>query len=80
LLASTPHRGFVNAVFLAQSVTKSASVDLSGWPQWAIVLVGTLVAVILIWIFMKVMKVALWILLFTVLVGGLLWTGRLLLN
>ena len=66
--------------FLAQVQSKSYIVDFSGWPQWAVVLVGTLAAAIVIWILMKVLKIALWILLFAVLVGGLIWAGYLLLQ
>lgn len=67
-------------MFLAQTVSKSYFVDFSGWPQWVVVLVGTLAAVVLIWIFMKLMKVALWIFLFIVLLAGLGWAGYLLLG
>jgi hypothetical protein len=77
-LESVRPRGFVAGVLLAQIQSKSYMVDLSGWPQWAVVLVSTLAAVILIWILMKVLKVALWLLFFAVLVGGLIWAGYLL--
>jgi hypothetical protein len=65
---------------LSQTATKTYLFDLSGWPQWAVVLVGTLVAVVLLWILMKLLKVALWLVLFAVLIGGLLWAGRLLIG
>jgi hypothetical protein len=64
----------------AEAVSKTYFLDFSGWPEWVLVLVGTLAAVILIWIFMKLLKVALWILLFVVLVGGLGWAAWLLLK
>lgn len=67
-------------MLLAQTVSKSYLFDFSGWPQWVVVLVGTLVAVVLIWIFMKLMKVALWVFLFIVLLAGLGWAGYLLLK
>jgi hypothetical protein len=67
-------------VLLAQAVTKSYSFDLSGYPQWLVVLAGTLAAVLVIWILMKLLKWTLWILLFCVLVGGVLWSLSLLLS
>lgn len=65
--------GFVMAVLLAEVVSKSYFIDLSGYPRWLVVLVGTLVAALLIWIGMKLLKVALWLLFFLVLVGGIAW-------
>ena len=67
-------------VLLAQTVTKDYFIDLSAYPQWLVVLVGTLVAVLVLWILMKVLKWTLWILLFLVLIGGVLWAMWLLLN
>ena len=59
-------------------ITKSTSVDLSAYPKWLVVLVGTFVAALVIWVLIKLLKVALWLLLFAVLIGGLFWTGYLL--
>jgi hypothetical protein len=67
-------------VLIAQVVTKSYFVDLSAYPQWLVVLVGTLAAVLAIWIMMKLLKWALWFLFFAVLVGGVLWSAYLLVN
>ncbi len=67
-------------MLFAETVTKTYLVDLSGWPQWAIVLVGTLVAALLIWILIKLLKLALWLLFFVVLVGGLGWAAWLLIK
>ncbi len=64
---------FVIAVLLAEAVSQSYFIDLSGYPRWLIVLVGTLVAALLIWIGMKLLKVALWLLFFLVLCGGIAW-------
>ena len=69
-----------DAVLLAQVVTKTYSADLSGYPQWLVVLVGTLVAALVIWILIKLLKWTLWILLFCVLIGGVLWAMWLLLQ
>ena len=54
-------------------VTKTSSFDISleGYPDWLVLLVGTLVAALAIWILIKVIKVALWLLFVAVLVGGL---------
>lgn len=67
-------------VLFAQVVTESYFVDLSAYPKWLVVLVGTFAAVLVIWIMMKLLKWALWFLLFVVLVGGVLWSGYLLVN
>ncbi len=58
---------------LADIVAKAYFVDLSGWPRWLVVLVGTVVLALLIWIGMKLLKVALWVLFFVVLIGGFAW-------
>jgi hypothetical protein len=55
-------------------------VDLSAYPQWAVVLVGTLLAALAIWIVMKLLKWALWLLFFAVLFGGCFWALWLLLR
>jgi len=68
------------AVLLAQADTQTYFIDLSQYPQWLVVLVGTFVAVLVIWLLIKVLKWTLWILLFFVLIGGLLWSMTLLLG
>lgn len=65
-------------VLFADAVTQSYLVDLSAYPKWLVVLVGTFAAVLLIWIMMKLLKWTLWLLMFVVLVGGILWSGYLL--
>ena len=65
---------------LAAAVTRTYSFDLSAYPQWLVVLVGTFAAVLILWIMMKLLKWTLWLLLFAVLIGGVLWSGYLLLN
>ena len=65
-------------VLLAELVTKTWFVDLSEYPPWLVVLGGTLAAAFAIWIAMKLLKVALWVLFFVVLVGGIVWAGWLL--
>ena len=58
---------------LAEVVGKTYFVDLSAYPRWLVVLAGTLIAALVIWIGMKVLKVALWLLFFAVLIGGFAW-------
>ena len=60
---------------LAAVVTKSYFVDLSSYPQWLVVLVGTLLLALAIWIGMKLLKVALWLLFYGVLIGGIIWAA-----
>jgi hypothetical protein len=72
-LTFTPH-------VLAQTVTKTYFVDLSAYPQWLVVLGATLAAALVIWILMKLLKWTLWLLFLAVLIGGVLWTGWLLIH
>jgi hypothetical protein len=64
-------------VSLAQVVTESLLVDLSAHPRWLVVLVGTFVAALAIWIVIKLLKWALWLLFFAVLLGGTFWAAYL---
>jgi hypothetical protein len=50
------------------------------WPPWALVAVGTLVLVLLLWLFAKVVKVLIWILMALVLAGGIYAVVRLLIE
>lgn len=63
------------SVLLAEAVTQTFLVDLSAQPRWVIIGACTLVAVLGIWIVMKLLKWTLWLLLLVVLVGGLAWAG-----
>jgi hypothetical protein len=65
-------------VLLAEVVSKTFFIDLSAYPRWLVVLVGTLAAALVIWILMKLLKWTLWLLFFAVLIGGLVWAGWLL--
>ena len=67
-------------MLLAEVVTKSFCIDLSAYPKWLVVLVGSLVAALVIWILMKLLKWTLWLLFFGVLVGGVIWAGYLLIR
>jgi len=58
---------------LSEIITKSYFIDLSASPRWLVILGGTLLAGLVIWIAMKLLKVALWIFLIVVLVGGCAW-------
>ncbi len=57
----------------AEAVTHSYFIDLSAWPRWLVVLAATLVVALVIWIGIKLLKLALWLLFFAVLIGGLGW-------
>ena len=71
---------FTPQVFFAEAASKTYFIDLSGWPPWALVLAGTLAAALLIWVLMKLLKLALWLFFFLVLIGGLAWAALLLVN
>jgi hypothetical protein len=79
-LDSRNPRGFRGGVLFAQVVTESYFVDLSAYPKWLVIAVGTLAAALIIWIMIKLLKWTLWLLFFAVLVGGLLWAGYVLIN
>jgi hypothetical protein len=65
---------------LVETVTRTFFVDLSAYPRWLVVLTGTLLAALIIWILMKLLKWTLWLLFFGVLFGGMFWAGWLLLQ
>ena len=71
-------------VFLAAATaTESVKVmhwDLSGYPQWLVVLGGTLALALILWIMMKLLKWTLGLLCIVVLVGGIGWAVWLLLQ
>ena len=67
-------------VQLAEIVTKTWFVDLDAYPRWLVVFVATLVAALLVWIAMKVLKLALWLLFYGVLIGGTAYAVWLLVN
>ncbi len=67
----------LSAAVVQQHVT---TIDVSSWPQWLQVLCGTLLVAFFIWVGMKLLKVALWVVFFIVLIGGLAWAGWLLLQ
>jgi hypothetical protein len=60
-------------VSLAETVTTTHVFDLSGVPDWILILGGTLAAATAIYIVMKLLKWTLWLLFFAVLAGGLAW-------
>jgi hypothetical protein len=62
-------------VQFAEVVIQTYSFDLSAYPRWLLVFGGTLVAVVTLWVMMKLLKWTLWLLLFIILVGGLAWAG-----
>jgi hypothetical protein len=60
---------------LAEAVQHTYILDFSAYPRWLVILVATLLAVVALWIAMKLLKWTLWILIFLVFVGGLGWAG-----
>ena len=60
-------------VLLAEIATKATTAldSLADYPRWFVVACGTIVAAVLIWVVMKLLKLALWLLIATVLVVGL---------
>ena len=64
-----------DAVSIAAATGWDFSVDLGGYPSWLVVLVGTLTLVLAIWVFLKLLKWTLWLLLGLVLFGGVAWAA-----
>jgi hypothetical protein len=60
-------------MLLAAAVTQTLSQDLSAYPRWALILAGTLVAVVALWIVTKLLKWSLWLVLILVFLGGVGW-------
>lgn len=65
-------RGLVLLALLTEKITV---IDLSAYPDWVVVLGTTVVASLAIWLLIKLLKLALWLLFFAVLFGGLAWAG-----
>ncbi|HVX58100.1 MAG TPA: hypothetical protein VHA37_10365 [Candidatus Saccharimonadales bacterium] len=53
---------------------------LHGYPPWLIVVIGALVAVLLLWIFGKLVKWMIWVVIFVVLIGGLITAYQMFFN
>ncbi len=51
-----------------------------GYPPWLVILVGAVVAAMALWIFGKLLKWAIWLLIILVLVGGVITAARMLLG
>ncbi|MCE2862152.1 MAG: hypothetical protein LW690_06850 [Opitutaceae bacterium] len=60
---------------LAEVVVRAFSLDLSTYPRWAVILAGTAVAAVALWLLMKVLKWTLWLLIVAVMLGGLAWVA-----
>ena len=58
---------------LAEVVVRAFTIDLSEYPRWAVILAGTAVAAVALWLMMKVLKWTLWLLIVAVVLGGLAW-------
>jgi len=49
--------------------------SFAGYPRWLVAAGATIVAVVVIWIFAKLLKWSLYLLMWLVLIGGMLATG-----
>jgi len=67
-------------VVLAQAAAETFRFDPGDYPPWLVVLGATFAAALVIWILIKLLKWALWLLFFAVLVGGSAWALWLLLE
>ncbi len=63
----------------AQSVSASEGY-LHGYPPWLIVVIGAVIAAIILWIFAKLVKWTVWLVILVVLVGGMIVAGQMLLG
>jgi hypothetical protein len=75
-LDSARNHGFSHLVSLgvlrqAAEAASAANGPLHGYPPWLIVAVGAVIAAVLLWIFAKLVKWTLWIVIALVLVGGI---------
>jgi hypothetical protein len=74
-LGVRPRPGFLERVLFAEAVTQTFVFDLNAYPRWLLIAVGTLVAVIGLWIVMKLLKLTLWLLMIAIFLGGLSWAA-----
>ncbi len=81
-MESSWRRGFAEAVLLAvirqaaEAASQAPNGPFYGYPPWLVVLVGAFVAALVLWIFAKLMKWALWVLILVVFVGGILTAAK----
>ena len=81
MLGAAPRARLGGGVLLAALTTTPAPTmleSLGDYPRWLVVLCVTIVLAALIWVGMKLLKLALWMLLFSVLIIGLLTAAWLL--
>ena len=55
----------------AEAASQAQNGPFYGQPPWLVVLIGAFVAALVLWIFAKLMKWAIWVLIIVVLVGGI---------
>jgi hypothetical protein len=67
-------------LFAALSQVTTTDDPFRGHPPWLVVLVGTLIAVLILWIVGKLLRWTVWVIIILVLVGGFITAGRLLLE
>jgi hypothetical protein len=78
-------RGRLVSVFLAviKQAAEAASTSngpFHGYPPWIVVLVGAVVAAAVLWIFGKLLKWTIWIVIILVLVGGAITAAKMLIG
>lgn len=69
--------GLGGRVAFALLAAEHLRLELGEHPPWLVVLGGTLAAALVIWILIKLLKWALWLLFFAVLLGGTFWAAYL---
>ncbi len=70
----------VLAVIKQAAQSASAQDWFHGYPPWLVVLVGAVLAAVILWIFAKIMRVVIWVLIALVLVGGLATAAKMYLD
>ncbi len=64
----------------AAEAASASNGPFHGYPPWLIILVGAVVAAVVLWIFAKLVKWTMWIVILVVLVGGAVIAGKMLLE
>lgn len=78
-------RGPLSAVSLAviRQAAEAASASngpFQGYPPWLVVLVGAVVAALVLWIFAKLLKWTIWVVIIVVLIGGAITAAKMFLG
>jgi hypothetical protein len=60
-------------VWSSSVVSQTILDSISEYPRWLVIAAGTVAAALLIWLAAKLIEFALWLLMITVIAGGLIW-------